>query len=203
MPAAISLSREGRCNGPGGFLDGATAIDVDRYGNICVTGSSYGPTGYGTDYATVKYGHFPPLLEAVGSQKVNEGQHLSFTLEPASMHLAKAEQFISAYIEMPAEYDPNLIDLASIKLNGTVPAVTDPKHDFVSKPKVYITDIDHDKVPEPLVKFDVESVKDYLYAGDNVLTVSGALVGWPTVPDFAGSDSIRITDVRPPLDAGG
>src|SRR5262249_54536504 len=45
-----------RCNGPANSNDEATAIALDRSGNVFVTGSSYSPPHRDTcDYATVAY----------------------------------------------------------------------------------------------------------------------------------------------------
>jgi len=43
-----------RYSGPGAAWDGACAIEVDVYGNVYVTGQSYGDGTY-NDYATIKY----------------------------------------------------------------------------------------------------------------------------------------------------
>ena len=41
-------------NGPGNLADSATALAIDDFGNVYVTGSSYGG-GTSTDYSTIKY----------------------------------------------------------------------------------------------------------------------------------------------------
>jgi uncharacterized delta-60 repeat protein len=43
-----------RYNGPADSLDGAVSIAVDAWGNVYVTGTSYG-SGTGEDYATIRY----------------------------------------------------------------------------------------------------------------------------------------------------
>jgi hypothetical protein len=57
--ATVKYSADGvrlwiaRYNGPGSYHDEAAALVVDRFGSVCVTGSSWGADGY--DIGTVKY----------------------------------------------------------------------------------------------------------------------------------------------------
>lgn len=69
--------------------------------------------------------------------------------------------------------------------------MTDPKYGFVTDPGAYVTDKDGDGVLERMVKFDAVSVQALLHPGENVVTVSGMLSGWPNVPDLYASDFIR------------
>jgi len=121
----------------------------------------------------------------------NVGIQATVDIDPDTLNLKSKGQWITAYIELPGAYQPSQIDIATVKLNNVVPAVTDPKYDFVTNPGSYITDKDGDGVLERMVKFDRNAVQNLLVAGNNVVTISGRLLGWPAQPDFAGSDTIR------------
>ena len=74
-------------------------------------------------------------------------------------------------------------------MNG-VPAITDPRYDFVSNPHVYLVDIDRDGVLERLVKFDALALRSAVRptGGRATLTLTG------TVSDvlFHGSATVRV-----------
>ena len=112
-------------------------------------------------------------------------------IDPDTVKLGAKGRWITAYIEPPSGYQPTLIDLDTVKLNDIVQAETDPKYDFVTDPSSYTTDKDEDGILERMVKFDAASVQSLLNLGDNTLVVTGRLLGWPSAPDFEGSDTLR------------
>jgi len=116
-------------------------------------------------------------------------------IEPDTLNLKSKGKWITAYIELPEGYDVADIDATTVLLNDTVPAVTDPKYDFVSDPGEYITDNDDDGILERMVKFDRSAVQTILEVGDEVeITVTGEVAGTP----FEGSDIIRVIIKVPP-----
>jgi uncharacterized delta-60 repeat protein len=129
--------------------------------------------------------------ETISISVNNVALQATVDIDPDTINLASKGQWITAYIELPAGYHPSQIDLTTVRLNNTVPAVTDTKYDFVTDPKSYITDKDGDGVLERMVKFDSASVQVLLKPGDNVVVVNGKLSGWPNQPDFAGSDTVK------------
>lgn len=111
-------------------------------------------------------------------------------IDPDTIKLGAPGLWITAYIELPLEYGPDQIDLATVRLNDVVPAVTDSKYEFVIDPEQYLVDSDGDGVLERVVKFDREAVENLLIVGENMLTISGKLLGWPAQPAFVGSDTV-------------
>ena len=112
-------------------------------------------------------------------------------IDPDTLNLKGKGKWITAYIELPEGYDVADIDAITVLRfnNDTVPAVTDPKYDFVTDPSEYITDNDGDGILERMVKFDRSAVQAILSVGDEVeITVTGEVGGTP----FEGSDTIRV-----------
>lgn len=103
-------------------------------------------------------------------------------IDPDTINLKSKGQFITVYIELPPGYDVNQIDISSIMLNGTIPALGHPTE---------VNDYDNDGIPDLMVKFDRASVQSLLSPGDNTLIITGRLLGWPDTPDFGGSDTIK------------
>ncbi len=104
-------------------------------------------------------------------------------LDPDVINLASRAPTVTACIEVPG-FSPASIDLTSLQLAGSVPAV--PKFAVVG-------DRDGDGLPDLTVKFSREALNPLLTPGVNDLEVTGALV---TGEQFKGSDQIRV--INPP-----
>lgn len=119
-------------------------------------------------------------------------------IDPDSLNLkTTVDQWITAYIELPEPYNVTDIDLETVRLNTTIPAVTDPKYGFVTDPEEYITDNDEDGILERMVKFDRAEVISFIRTNIELsgwrfrnvtLTVRGEVAG----ELFEGSDRIKV-----------
>jgi len=110
-------------------------------------------------------------------------------IDPDSLNFRSRGKWITAYVELPGDYDVNDINVSSILLNDTIPVdLTAP---------TAIGDYDSDSIPDLMVKFDRAQVIYYLL--DNIdieerfttvtLTITGYLYdGTP----FQGSDTIKV-----------
>jgi hypothetical protein len=76
-----------RYNGPGNSTDSASAVAVDRSGNVIVTGPSYGTKG-DVDFATIKYICVPSPV-VTGLQLTNGAFHIRVedVLQPGTLVL--------------------------------------------------------------------------------------------------------------------
>ena len=100
--------------------------------------------------------------------------------DPDTLNLKAKGKYVTVYIELPPGYDVSQIDIFSIRLNGTVPALAKPTQ---------VGDYDSDGVPDLMVKFDASAVKGLLTPGSQVeITITGEVAGIA----FEGSDTIRV-----------
>ena len=74
---------------------------------------------------------------------------------PETLNLKSNGTWITAYIELPESYDVSDIDVATVFLDGAIPA--DSK-------RWEIGDYDEDGVSDIMVKFDRQAVIDYIWA---------------------------------------
>lgn len=113
-------------------------------------------------------------------------------IDPDTLNLKSKGKWITAYIELPECYDASNIDCSTIRLEGTLPSAS------CDRPlESVIGDYDDDGIPDLMVKFDRQSVIDYLEDisvedNDKVeLIVTGYLMD--STP-FEGRDIIRVID---------
>ena len=108
---------------------------------------------------------------------------LSISISPDTLNLKSKGKWVTAYIELAENYDVVDIDVSTIKLDGTVPAETQPAE---------IGDYDNDGTPDLMVKFDRASIQDILDVGDEVeIIITGELADGTS---FEGKDTIRVID---------
>lgn len=100
---------------------------------------------------------------------------------PDTLNLKSKGKVTTVYIELPAGYDLSQIDVSSIRLNGTVPALAKPTE---------IGDYDGDGVPDLMVKFNRQDLIAILSEGEATLTMTGEVNGIP----FEGSDTVRVNN---------
>jgi len=100
--------------------------------------------------------------------------------DPDVLNLKSKSQYVTAYVELPPGYDVRQIDISSIRLNGTVPALTRP---------TAIGDYNNNRIPDLMVKFHMRAVQAILDVGQSVeITITGEVGGIP----FMGVDTIRV-----------
>jgi len=165
------------CNGPyqnetgsDGIGDSPYVIDADNRDNYPLM-SPWTPT--------------PPVITA------------TVDIYPQTLNLRSRGKWITAFIELPEDYNVADINVSSIMLNDTIPAELRP---------LAIGDYDEDGIPDLMVKFDRAEVISYIIANVNMtelveerfmtitLTITGYLYD-DTL--FQGSDTIRIMKSPP------
>jgi len=119
------------------------------------------------------------------------GLTASINIEPDTLNLKSKGQWITCWIEMPAGYDVNSIDLSTVMLNYAVPAESDTKYGFVKNPEV--RDADKDGQPELMVKFDRAAAQATVQLADSVIISVLGEVNKNGVPvPFKGTDTIKV-----------
>jgi hypothetical protein len=106
-----------RYDGLGDSIDAATAIAIDDMGYVYVTGSSYGGTLTGYDYATIKYS--PVGVE--NSTAVIDWNQINTTIFSGSLHLPEDKK-CKVFDVIGRVVDPNLLTsgIYFIELDGVV-----------------------------------------------------------------------------------
>ena len=100
--------------------------------------------------------------------------------DPDTLKLKDKGKYVTSYIELPEGYDVEQIDVSSVRLNDTIPALSWP---------TTIGDHNNNGIPDLMVKFDRREVQAVVEAGESVdITVTGEVDGIP----FMGTDIIRV-----------
>ena len=107
-------------------------------------------------------------------------------MEPDTLDIASVtgDELITAFVELPRDYDPKSIDVSTVRLMGDIPAW---------QRLLDIVDHDQDGTYELMVKFDLQPVIEYLEGKGQVdgkvsFTLTGTVDGRP----FDGEDIVLV-----------
>ena len=101
--------------------------------------------------------------------------------DPDTLNLKSKSSSVTAYIELPQGFDAKQINISTITLNGSAPALSKP---------TAIGDYNHNGIPDLMVKFNRQVVQSILMKGDKIkITISGRLNDGRL---FKGSDTIKV-----------
>ena len=103
---------------------------------------------------------------------------------PDTLNLQSKGKVVTAYIELPSGFDVSDIDVSSIRLNGTVLALTKP---------VSVADYDSDGTADLMMKFDGAAVRGLLVVGySEAISISGKVLYAGEYLDFLGTDFLKL-----------
>jgi hypothetical protein len=98
---------------------------------------------------------------------------------PGILNLKSQGRWVLAFVELPEGYDVQAVDVATIRLNGMIPAELH---------RTKIGDFDKDAVPDLMVQFSRQHLKDTLSVGEAALTITGEVDD----THFLGTATIRV-----------
>jgi len=104
----------------------------------------------------------------------------TINIDPNTLNVNSKGNWITAYIELPENYDLADINVSTIFLNDVLQAEPKPSK---------IGDHDGDGVPDLRVKFDRETLSDMVEGDSSELHLSGELTDGTK---FNGNDTIRV-----------
>ena len=117
----------------------------------------------------------------------------SVDIDPDTLNPESQGKFVTAYIELPQEYDVNGIDVSTVGLClGHVAACPEDASVEAKEHPTAVGDEDGDGIPDRMVKFSREAVVALLdgRTGDITFRVKGEVSGSP----FEGTDTRRVLD---------
>jgi len=101
--------------------------------------------------------------------------------DPDILNLRSRGQWVTVYLELPVGKEVSEINLASIRLNKQIPIEPEP---------VEMGDYDRNGLPDLMIKFNREAIRNILEVGDKVkITISGELTDGRL---FEGNDTIKV-----------
>lgn len=114
-------------------------------------------------------------------------------IKPEKLNINSNRRFITAYIELPEGYEPGQVDIATVKITKINEEAVDPI--FVCSEPTEIGDYDLDGIPDLMVKFLMDDVREVIFHDlDLTFTLEGNLMASET--SFYGNESVRAVDVQ-------
>lgn len=156
-------------------------------------------TSYSWDTSDLETGKY--LVKVIATDGVNVGEdvsdntftiwagwtHATIDFDPDTLNLKSKGEWITVYIELPKSYNISQIDISSIKLNNTIPALAQP---------IGIGDYDVDDIPDLMVKFERKKVQMLFVVlpipGKYLILLTGKVFDIP----FVGTDIVTV--ISPP-----
>ena len=172
------------------MLDGSSSYDLDgdalTYNWTWDGNTAYGvnplvelPTGNTTITLVVNDGRLDSEPDTVD---INVKIPATIDFDPNVLNLKSKGNYVSVYIELPPGYDLSRIDVASVSLNSTVPALSKATR---------VGDHDRDGIPDLMFRFDRAAVQATVEIGESVeITIAGEIEGM----QFEGTAIIRVID---------
>lgn len=108
---------------------------------------------------------------------------LIFDVDPDTLNERSKGQFITAYIELPTEFDIASINIDSIRLNNLLPIDTTGPISF--------GDYNNNGISDIMVKFNRAAVQNMVAPGNVDLTITANLISGATIK---GTDTIHVIE---------
>ncbi|HLG22860.1 MAG TPA: FG-GAP-like repeat-containing protein, partial [Candidatus Manganitrophaceae bacterium] len=105
-------------------------------------------------------------------------------VDPDTLNIRSKGQWITVYIELPDGFTPGEIDVSSLRLQGVIPAESQP---------TTLGDHDADGIPDLMVKFDRQWLQSLINPGADVkITLTGRLKDANRT--IKGEDTIKVIE---------
>jgi len=172
VPAWLSVAPESGVVPPGECVDVQVTMDA----------ASLGEGDYNGAIRIVSNDLEDPIVNVPVLFHVGTIDAAACSVEPNTLNLDSNGKWMSARVELPAEYDPSEVVIETVRFNGVVPAELRP---FSSS-----DDFNGNGVPDLLFKFDRSQIEGILAEGEMVpVMITGEIrdTTW-----FVAADTIRV-----------
>jgi hypothetical protein len=129
-----------------------------------------------------------PLIAISGVVGNIDEIEVTVEYKPETLNFKSKGRWITAYIELPEDYDADMIDITTVKI-VKIDGIVLYTPIFAETSPTDIGDYDHDDLPDIAVKFSRKELIKHLSSGDCSITIAGRLMDQT---GFQGVDIIRV-----------